>query len=604
MFPEGACETSGQKCCGKTCVSRDAEFSDAECVPASGTEDPCREYGCHPVHGCISVLKPECRCDSDSDCKKFSGIDECVVGKCNTEDGTCDYSGRVECSEDPDDGNACTISECDPATGTCVPGKIDCGPADTGLPCALAACDPATGKCRSEEYPLCYDDPEITKLLAESKCLYPECDDSSGGCYVAALTCEYLDPCLEGACNPYTGRCTRNPVTCPADEKVAVPENSCLVTGCTFARDGCFSDIVVCDDRNECTNDFCTVNKISGEPECSVEPVNCDCDPDTERSNSDPCEWCWCSETSGCETEKVDCDDGNPATSDSCVPATGECVNVRKDCALGNDGDGNLCTESWLDPKTGICRPVDLTPPTEIELGKCILVTGPCDPSTGKFPTENKKCVDPANPCLTGTCDPETGECKNFLPRDCSPEDGNPCLDGTCDPLTGECDFVSVTCPPSVHGTCGISECRSCSGGCVDARKNCPEDGNFCTDDWCDSETLDGKCQSTPTAESRACSARSLPCLPYECDPLDGTCRAHPVTCDYDASGNLLPADECLLRYCDPAVGECVEKWICEPGECTDDGDCDDGNPCTEGFFRFFHFFSETQKRYLRRRNR
>jgi hypothetical protein len=143
------------------------------------------------------------------------------------------------------------------------------------------------------------------------------------------------------------------------------------------------------------------------------------------------------------------------------------------------------------------------------------------------------------------------------IPVNC--DDGDPCTDDFCDPETGQCFNVPIDC----------------------------DDGNPCTLDFCDAET--GQCINVPVD----CDD-SDPCTIDSCDPDTGECIHIPVDCDdgnpctedfceVDDNGNIVclnipincdDGDPCTEDFCDSATGECFNIPI----------DCDDGNPCTEDF--------------------
>jgi hypothetical protein len=145
------------------------------------------------------------------------------------------------------------------------------------------------------------------------------------------------------------------------------------------------------------------------------------------------------------------------------------------------------------------------------------------------------------------------------------------CGDGTC-----SADEDPCTCP------------RDCAGCCDDS--GCPDDGNICTDEWCDGSHVcqrtnntsgcdDGVfCNGVDACANGACVVHfDDPCaLGPECNR---TCNEHSQGC-FDAAGSACGDDsdsQCdLADSCDGA-GNCRSNTV-------DDGTpCDDGNPCMAG---------------------
>lgn len=148
-----------------------------------------------------------------------------------------------------------------------------------------------------------------------------------------------------------------------------------------------------------------------------------------------------------------------------------------------------------------------------------------------------------------------TGSATNQI-LDC--DDGNPCTDDYCDPELG-CvyTFNTVSCDDGDACTTG----DTCSQGvCVGGPPPNCDDGNVCTDDSCDSEIGCVNTNNTaPCSDGNACTTNDT------CG--GGACiGGPPPNCD---DGNV-----CTNDACDPAVG-CVYV--------NNTNSCDDGNLCTTG---------------------
>ena len=196
----------------------------------------------------------------------------------------------------------------------------------------------------------------------------------------------------------------------------------------------------------------------------------------------------------------LDCDDNNPCTLDRCDGATGRCQHPPADDGTACD-DGDACTTGGT-CLGGVCgTPVD---------------------------------CDDGNLCTDDVCT-SSGGCSHE-PRLC--EDGNPCTTDSCDPTTGACAYDVVTGGP-------------CS------------DGNLCTTgDTCVFDAVSGEstCQGTPLCND------GNACTDDFCDPSTGICSNDPYDCN---DGN-----PCTVEFCTP--DGCVYEPLVGAA-------CDDGDPCTAG---------------------
>jgi uncharacterized repeat protein (TIGR01451 family) len=236
----------------------------------------------------------------------------------------------------------------------------------------------------------------------------------------------------------------------------------------------------------------------------------------------------------------ADCDDGNPCTSDTCNPLTGQCQSTPLPDGTACD-DANPCT-----------------------------VGNTCQAGSCGAPVV---CSD-GNPCTTDACDPATGAC-TFTALSC--DDGNPCTTDTCNAAAGGCVFTAVapgtTCNdgdpcttgdacvlgpsspiPICQGTpkcadgdaCTADACDPATGACTNTPIVC-DDANPCTLDSCQG----GTCVFTPVA-GIACDDGNLCTTGDYCVPRavgDPICSGTPVNCD--------DGDACTLDSCEPTTGGC-----------------------------------------------
>ena len=126
------------------------------------------------------------------------------------------------------------------------------------------------------------------------------------------------------------------------------------------------------------------------------------CTSDIECDDSNLCTTDSCDPAIGCVNDAINCDDGDPDTTDTCDPETGQCVNTRT-CA-DPCSDNNACTENDVcvgDTCTGTPITIDCddgNPDT----------TDTCDPETGQC--VNISCGD--GTCdFTETCESCTADC-------------------------------------------------------------------------------------------------------------------------------------------------------------------------------------------------
>jgi hypothetical protein len=356
--------------------------------------------------------------------------------------------------------------------------------------------------------------------------------------------------CSLGTCVPATTNC------CPP----CPPGTNCVNGVCQDCpdRDPCCGDPdpccgVNCDDGDPCTTDAC----VGGN--CQHVNINCD--------DGDPCTIDACVD-GGCQHTLRTCDDGNPCTDDDCV--AGDCQNIPKNC-----DDGDPCTDDGC--VNGICQ----NQPKNCDDGD------PCtiDYCEGGVCHNDPKPCDDGNPCTTESC--EGGNCI-YQPR-CAP-DNDPCTDDYCQ--DGECYYIAIDCDdgnPCTTDSCDNGTCvhewncpppsdpcleRKCvNGECQTQPINC-DDGNACTTDSCDN----GAC-----VHQWNCPPPSDPCLERKC--VNGECQTQPINCD---DGNACTTDSC-------DNGNCVHEWNCPPPSdpcqqrtCVNEQcetipkDCDDGDPCTD----------------------
>jgi hypothetical protein len=281
--------------------------------------------------------------------------------------------------------------------------------------------------------------------------------------------------------------------------------------------------------------------------------------------------------------DNEDCEDGNPCTTDICGEAS-ECVHLPEAGVSCDDADA--CTTDDICDALGQCAG-DLLPGVPDD--PCRECT--CDAEGGftcDAANDGGECI--ANPsicttgdtCLEGTCVP--GE-----PVDI--DDGNQCTEDWCDKgvvihqpkLSGKCDDGN---PCTVDDICNLGNCQP--GDAVECVEEPCSSGVFCDPEL--------GCVQTWLNAGSSCDDGS-PCTEQDaCDDAHA-CAGEFIPCN---DGNL-----CTTDSCDPTTGDCVNEALpildgepcvptdtllcatgahCEDGACIAEGEgnCDDGNPCTQ----------------------
>ena len=491
----GSCED------GKVCTEKDA-CANGSCLGL--TKDcsdgiACTTDSCKEPFGCVSLPGAASSCDDGNLCTQDS-CDAKLGCKTSALSGLCD------------DDSACTASDTCKG-GTCAGSKIDC---DDGNPCTADSCDKAKGCQFTPAAQPCSDGNACSKqdACAQGKCIGIKviCDDGnpctddgcspSSGCSAASNTatcddanaCTTKDVCKGGSCSGGLGACSDG--------------NVCTDDACISGKCAYLNNAAECSDGNACTSgDGCSSGKCAGTGKL-------DCD------DKNPCTADSCDAGSGCShaANAAPCDDGSACTlNDACV--NGQCAGTQKKCE-----DGSPCTDDSCDAKTG-----------------CSAVANTAACSDGDLCTVGDKCAQ--------------SKCESGKSKDCS--DGNACTTDSCAPTTGNCSSSNTAGKDCDDGNlCTDDACHAVLGcGHVNNGAKC-DDGNPCaTGDGC----LGGKCMTSGTL---TCDDKNG-CTADNCDPKQG--------CVFSATTN----------GCDDGIG-CTTNDACKDGKCQGKLDCDDMKPCTD----------------------
>ena len=567
----GKCEfngtlRNGQKCDadGSVCTVSDT-CADGKCVSGKPRDcddsNPCTNDSCDNSKGCLYASNTS-GCDADGDA--------CTVADV-CKDKVCGKGKLTLC----DDGNPCTVDQCDTKTGKCV---FDGKPQDG------KACDADGNVCTDKD-----------------ACLGGQCLSGK------PLNCDDANVCTNDSCDKVKG-CQQavNTAPCNVDDNACTVNDACINTVCKAGTPK------VCDDKNPCTGDKCDPKTGA----CSFTNLKVACDDATKCTSNDLCA------NGKCAGTPVSCDDNNPCTDDSCDKTAG-CANTANtaSCSDGNKcTDFDTCTASKCvgTPKVVAKDCVDDNPCTK----------DACDPTLGctftaiSGPCEDGDSCTKADSCVAGKCKPGTSVCACKTNADCAKEEDGDLCNGTlvCDKNTCVINPTTiVTCDSSGDTSCQENQCTGKTGKCavasVNEGKPCDADGSVCTaNDKC----VAGKCAAGATV---SCDDKNV-CTDDSCDKVKGCLNgANTAGCDADnnactvsdtckdktcLAGPKKPCDDknaCTVDSCDAKTGDCIYNAVPQEGKaCDADGSvctandfckagvcfagptstCDDGNVCTD----------------------
>jgi hypothetical protein len=584
------------------CEALTEELSPFGCIDqyiCAGGDEPCKAI--HKSDGA------PCWLDEDEGClgRSCNGgqcvVDHALDAECAAEDlpescdGPCQACTDVSCHWIPDPANPRSPSKkvryCRPEAKVGFACSAD--PCLLGQACAvgsqangplgketLGAC--GGGLTKSKEQ--CLE--ELGKPALECLVAGTGCSADKGGCFINQGT-------ADNWCWPPEWKCfDKNDTYCTHLDS---GENWNEETGCHTA----WVDLN-CNDSNDCTVDVC---KVAGEQwKCEHQAVDgASCDDGDPCTVGGKCEAGIC----GAMTPKCKDEDDNPCNDPTCDPFSGECkpaqtngypCNDNNACTIGDScqdlvclsgdavdcDDGNACTNDFCDAVQGCLH--------EDKAGSC---------SDGDACTTNDACAggtcipgpaldcDDGNPCTNDWCNPAEGCAHGNASGQCSDgnacTDGDTCVNGICTPGPAlDCDddnaCTTDSCLPA-SGCKHVNKSGSCSDGdacttndacvggtCVPGPALDCDDGNPCTNDWCN--PAEGCAHGNASGQ---CSDGNTCTDGDTC--VNGLCTPGPaLDCDDD---NVCTTDSCL-----PASG-C--KHVNKSGSCTDGNACTDGDACVNG---------------------
>ena len=645
--------TSKDACSGGTCKGKAVSCDD---------DNPCTDDVCDKTSGCSPTPMTGSPCNDGNPCtvgdackdgacdkgkpKVCDFSDTCKPAACDVLDGQCKFKNAKNGSA-CDDGSACTDKDAC-LDGTCDGAVLDC---NDNNPCTTDSCDAKIGCASGVNSSPCSDGNACTQLdkctggkcVGQSVEVKVDCDDGNvcttdscdpkQGCLHAAnlLPCDDGNPCSAGdqcgnnVCKPGSSTCA-----CQSDADCAKQDDADLCNGlmfCDKAVSGQFAcktkpgSVIACDIslNTACSQQICDSSSGKCGAKSAVDGKACDADSSV------------CSEGDACAAGiclsggKVDCDDKNPCTADSCDAKLG-CVHAANSAPC--DADGNACTLNDV-CKDKVCMP---GPKKSCDDGEFCTDDG-CAKASGEclfagLPKEGTQCDADASVCTVGdAC--SGGKCLSGKAKAC--DDGNPCTDDSCDAKQG-CAYTPNQTPCDDGNACtknDLCAASQCAGKSLNPPVDC-DDGQVCTSDGCDPKVGcahaanqqpcdDGNpCTQGDLCASKACQPGSNQCgcekdadcasqedgdlcngtlfcdtakLPYQCKVKATTI----VQCD--ASKDTV----CAVNVCTPATGKCGLVSGADGKDCDADGsvctsadacaggvckagskvDCGDPNPCT-----------------------
>jgi hypothetical protein len=449
----------------------------------------------------------------------------------------------------------------------------------------------------------------------------------SGACIGLPVACDDGNPCTDDVCDGMGGcSTTLNTADCDDGDPCTVKDTCFEGTCAGFSVDcGCTADAdcAKLDDGDLCNGTlFCDTSKLPFQ--CAVKegsfvscpaPTGSDavckkavCEPATGKCLAVPDHDGYACEDGNACTIGDQCQDAgcSPGVALACAdnnPCTDDACDTDKGCVFSNNAapcsDGDVCTtgDQCLG---GVCKPGlnkecdDGNPCTD----------DACDPVAGCVHSANAAACDDDNACTVGDhC--SKGTCTFDEIINCA--DTNPCTTDTCDGAAG-CIYTLNTLPCDDGDACTAND--TCQAGtCVPGKPANCNDGNVCTNDFCDPATGcahtintlpcdDGNvCTTKDTCSAGQCKGGpslsctdSNPCTDDGCSPETG-CEYAPNAAPCDDGNVCTAGDVCTAGACAPGAplncddkNQCTMDLCSQPDGCKHlniSGPCDDGDACT-----------------------
>ncbi len=600
--------TLGTNCSDSNyCTVGDACSVDGHCVP--GVHIICEQRPCHSV--VEDDLNPACcvytylgdntTCNDNQYCTEgdYCWCGECLPGPNTT---SCDYildnltPAEKECLVAFCDevGESCLVDHVADNTpcgqyvngycgvqpyclgGQCIiPSGITC---DDGNPCTDDHCG---------ENGVCYNIPNTTNTCSDGNACTSNYCSTEGHCISTNIVCAVSEPqCQSSTCDTQIGCVYTNFVnttSCNADNSVCTPNDLCNGEGHCVVD----SSQLVCDTSNPCKSVVCDpvlgcvytdlANGTScsdglfcnGQETCMMGQCAAGTAPNCVQFSTD-CSTGFCNETaSSCDLVSAN-ENGICTSFDQCVSEAhcldSHCLPVSYVVCE----DNNMCTENTCNPQVG-CVYNNLTGPADDLIfcngpDQCVngeLVSGPTpicpiDPlHLCRYPVClaiedvcgfivlpdgaicNQTSIDVCS--VHSTC--LAGQCEVVESIDCN--DGNPCTEDYCDREIGCYHYNTTNSCDDLNPCTTCDTCVMETSECVGVPKNCSYLDTECVQGVCNPQN-NGACEAVPRGDGRRCDdGRDCTCvdtcLQGECVGLSflpGTCLSPSDTCSIiDACG-------------------------------------------------------------------
>ncbi len=289
----------------------------------------------------------------------------------------------------------------------------------------------------------------------------------------------------------------------------------------------------------------------------------------------------------------ISCDDGNPCTDDSCVPATG-CLKTNNTAAC-DDGDAATVGDKCMD---GACMGGTATCANTKELNCADKIDDDCDGATDcadnecaadagcKAVTKEANCADKIDDDADGKTDCDDNDCS--VHDECKPVTNETnCTDGKDDDLDGTIDCADNDCANAVNCATPLKEanCTDKADDDKDGKIDCAD--NDCATDAacvavasetdCGNKVDDDKDGATDCADND-CSAALACAVTVETD------CGNKVDEDKDGKTDCADSDCAKAPACTAAATEtnCTDKLDDDKDGLVDcnDGDCSANTAC------------------------
>ena len=493
-----------------------------------------------------------------------------------------------------DDGNACTLDECEPSSG-CVYSNLDGEYCDDSNDCTeVDIC--AGGECIGDfPIPGCCPPGEV----CEPVCFDGVCEDGED-----CNNCEYdCGPCPPG-CGNGTCEADESCLSCASD--CGECEGDCCAPGVTAGCEDTEVSTCVCDLDPFCCNGIWDASCVA------IADGACDgCIPETGCGNLT------CEDNESCLTCATDCGACTCGDGECTLGAGEDCDNCEADCGVCP----TFCGDGACDPDEGcescsddcgFCPPVcgdtfctlvplgDFDPETCFDCpedcgecppycgdGSCDLDEGclTCEADCGECggdcctPNGTPGCVDPIiTACVCGAAEyccnvAWDDSCANLGIAECG---GDAicefCGDGLCDETSEDCQSCQIDC--GVCGAiCGDGVCDTATTELSDPEtcSECPQDCGECsTADCCEVQPADGPpgC-GDPVVQNCVCNEQGLSfcCSGVWNDVCVGVALSScAAPCDAVCGDGVCAGDDENCTTCEADCGECV--GFCGDDEC------------------------------------